>query len=317
MAENSAIPTQRHTPRNITEVPLKTVVRHFERANQGRIKRHLWESPMFHFLPSWQDFRRNQIDFAAKDLDRQIAVGNDSFIRWQALQQAKYVWYCGGGSTQLERCVAGEGTDTTNPKDAAWFQAAAAKVGSAEAGFLSFIEIQAAASALQHQVGAPAWEGMLSGTPKDNEVSKGKYILTGDGLVYDALPYDSFVLATKKDGTDYLNSSFRGPVGDSINFLQEHFPLRYLSSATTLDTQFVAPEIEEVDPTNSSRYEKVPNPPYAGTAAPNTNCDIGIAFVEGYMPFEVFDVGPPPKEFASGSMSMKKYSSLRWNGKFG
>lgn len=308
MAENSAIAAQKHVPRNITEVPLKTQVRHFERTNQGRVKRHLWESPQFHFLPSFRDFRRTQIEFAAKDLDKQIAVGNDNFVRWQALQQCRFAWVC-GAAQPLQQVVYGEATDTSEPKTTAWFQEMAAMVGSDEAGFLTYKQVQAAVSDLKNAVGAPPWEDMKSGTPKENETAKGKYILTGDSLIYDALPYDKYVLDTKSYVTDFLNTAFRGMIGTEVAFLQERYPLRYVAS----DGSFPAPEIEELVAGSTNKYQTIPNPPYAGIASTG-NADIGIAFLEGYQPFESIEVGAPPREFASGAMSMKKYAQLKWNG---
>ena len=309
MAEHSAISKQSHTPKNITETPLKTQVRHFERINQGRVKRHLFESPAIHFLPSWRDFRTNQLDFATKDIDRQIIVANENFLRWQALQQCKWA-YVVGANQPLRRVAFGEATDTTAPKDANFFVAQAQEVGSGDAGFLTFKAIRDAVSALQLQIGAPSWEDMKGGAPKENEVAKGKYILTGDPLIYNALEFDAFVLATKSQTTDFLNSTFRGPIGSNVVFMEERYPLRYIST----DGSFPAPEIEEEDTVNAGRYENTPNPPYVGLAAAGSNADIGIAFLEGYLPFETFDVGPPPAEFSKGSMSAEKYSKLRWNG---
>jgi len=308
-AEPSAISTQKHVPNYLTEAPRVTEVRHFERTNTARTRRHLWQSPLMHFLPSFLDFRTGELDFASSDLTRQIAVGNDQFVRWQALQMCKWV-YVVGKTDPLVRAPYGEATSVSEPKNAAFWMNMAAEVGSDDAGFLTYKQIVTIASIMQNQLGIIPWSG-LPAEPSENSTVKGKYILTGDGLIYDALAYDEHVLSTKSDKIDYINSAFTGQIGPRVAFLQECHPLRYLAT----DGSFPAPEIEEQDPNDTTKYEKVPNPPYAGldTTATN-NANIGIAFMEGHQPFESISVGPPPKEFASGAMSMKKFNQLDWSG---
>ena len=313
ISENSPIRAQKHVPKNITEMPNKTVVRHYERSNTARVKRHLFESPLFHFLPSFRDFRKKQLKFAADDLTKQVAVGYDFFTRWQILQQSPYCYITGNttaGEGPYVPTAAGEATDTTDVKTAAILAALAAKVGP-NTGYLDFRQMCAVRSLARNIVQMPAWEGMPGGAPADNEVLKGKFCLTGEPGLYEAMSFDSHVLNidSKPMTMNLVNSEFSGIISGNIVFKAERYPLLMKADGT-----FPEPEIEkEVTTTVSSytnaakQYETVPNPDYV-------NAPFGWAFFEGYQAYETVDVGPPPAEFAKGSISMKRFNSLNWNG---
>lgn len=310
IAEMPPITKQYHAPRNITEMPLKTVASHFERANTARIKRHLFESPLIHFLPSFRDFRKKQIPYAVKALNKIVGTGADFFYRWQALQQSRRVYVVGGNNggtpnSPLFDVDFGEATDTVTPKATAWFQTMGTKVGNST-GFLDFRQICAVREYARKIIGIPPWEGN-KGIPKENETFKGKYLLLGDAEIYDALSFDQHVLNFKDYARDLLNSEFRGVISGNIAFMEERYPLRFKEDGTLPE-----PEIELNDPTtlptgNTSQHETVPNPEYV-------NAPYGVAFFIGAAPYETIKIGPPPSEFASGAISMGKFRKLNWNG---
>lgn len=297
---------QNHAPRNITESPLKTVVSHFERSNTARIKRHLFESPLLHFLPSFRDFRKGQVGTAVKALNKIVGTGIDSFLRWQILQQSPRIGIVNPtDGVHLVSTVAGEATDTSSPKTAAVLAALADKVGP-NTGFLDFRYMCAFRQLCKDELGFVPWDG-VPGTPKENETMKGKFLLVGEGLLYDALQFDEHVLNFKDYAVNLINSSFRGVIQGNISFMEECFPHRMLADGT-----FPEPELEAADgitqPTGNNRgHETIPNPVYV-------NAPFGIAYFMGYQPYESIKVGPPPSEFAGKSMSMGRYHSLNWNG---
>lgn len=314
IAELPPVTKQFHTPRNITESPLKTVVSHFERGNIGRVKRHLFESPQFHFLPSFRDFRRKQVSFAVKALNKIVACGADAFYRWQVLNQSRRVFIVGstdGNYLQGAGGNVGEATDVSSPKDGAWFASMANKVGAAGAGFLDFRKIIAVRDYASEDMGMVPWDGMPT-IPKENEIMKGKYILLGEAQLYSGLTWDNHILNFKDYAMNLINSEFRGIIGGNIAFLQERYPLRFSLTADGTSVTWPEPELEEAQaealPTgNTSGHETVPNPDYV-------NAQFGIAFLVGYLPYEVIKIGPPPEEFASGNISMGKFHKLNWNG---
>lgn len=303
IAEPSPIVKQSHTPKNITETPNKTVVQQYERNNQTRVKRHNYESPLFHFLPSFRDFRKNLLGFATNDLNKQIGVADDNFVRWQVFNYSPTVYIVGSGLTEV---VNGEATDSASPKTAAVLAALTGSIGSDNNGFLSFQQIVNARQACRDAVGMVPWEGMKA-TPAENEGIKGKYMLTGDAEIYEALSFDAHILNYKEYSRDLINSEFSGIIGGNVAFLAERYPLRMLEDGT-----FPAPEILRETTAGTygpaKTYEVVPNPDYV-------NAPFGWAFMEGHQAYESVKVGPPPSEFAGKSISAGKFNKLDWNGK--
>ncbi len=313
IAELPPVNTQKHTPRNITEVPLKTVATHFERGNSARIKRHLFESPLMHFLPSYRDFRKNQIPFAAKALNKIVGVGADMFYRWQILQQSKRIYVPGAAAVSGDGAPlydvsanAGEATDTSEPKNASFFATYGAKAGNNLDGYLGFRQLVAIRDTCQRDIGMIPWSGVPA-LPKENEIMKGKWILVGEPAIYDGLMFDSHVLNFKELSRDLLNSPFKGMVAGNIAFLEEAFPLFFNETGA-----FPEPELEEnlgttLPSGNTKGHETIPNPAYV-------NAPFGIAFMLGFEPYQTIKIGPPPSEFSSGSISAGKFNKLNWNG---
>lgn len=310
IAENSPIVTQVHRPKNITELPLKTVASTWERTNQSRVKRHNFESPQFNFLPSFRDFRTKQLKFAAEDLSKQIAVGYDFFTRDNVFQNSPFIYIVGNttvGELPLINAPAALPTDTSAIKDTAYIAAQAAKIGSDDNGFLSYRQIQAVASYAKNYLMIPPMDGMQNGAPADNEMSKGKYVLCGGSEIYEGLAFDTHVLNTKPLAMNLLNSSFQGAIGPNIIFREEFYPLRFAENGT-----MPAPEIELLladggySLPNATR-QTVINPAYASAA-------IGVAFLIGYNAYEQIDVGPPPSEFTGAAINGKRFNQLTWNG---
>lgn len=303
LTEPSPVSTQIHAPQNITAQPRKTVVSHFERENEATVKRHLFESPLFHFLPSFQDFRTRQVNFALTDLTRQIGISDDMFVRWQAFNQCPHLYVAGNataGERELIPAPHGEATDdfTTTPKTTAIMNAVVAKIGSAK-GDLSFREICRARAILRHDLNAPPWEGNPA-APKENETIKGKYLLIGDPEIYENLSFDPHILNYKNDKMDLINDEFMGVISGNIAFYAERYPLR-IGANGSMDMQ---PELEKLE---DGQYEVVQGETYK-------NAPFGVACMLGYLPFETLKIGPPPAEFSKQSMSEQKFSSLNWNG---
>jgi len=154
------------------------------------------------------------------------------------------------------------------------------------------------------------WDGVPA-SPGENETMKGKWLLVGESTIYDGLAFDSHVLNFKDYAMNLINSMFRGVISGNISFMEERYPLLFNVDSSG-NVTFPEPEIEEAlgetyPNGNTNGYETVPNPDYVNAA-------YGIAFWMGYQPYETIKVGPPPGEFASGTIKMGKFHSLNWNG---
>ena len=317
VSEYSPKSQQTLKPKFITNTPLKTVASHFERTNVARIYRHKFESPQFHFLPSFRDFRTGQLDFASKDLTRQIAFGYDDFVRWQVLQISPHFYVVGATTPYIQNVPVGppgEG-NLADPKDANFFASIFATIGAK--GYLDFRQMCAVRSYARNVIGMVPYDGPPGTPPSDNSILSGKWVLIGEAQLYEALTFDEHVLNTRDLPRDLLNKEFMGIISGNILFRAEKYPIRMLADGT-----MPAPELEQqygpngtitsgtstvTDPGGAIRIEVVPNDLY--TMAP-----FGIAFWLGDAGYDTIDVGPPPAEFASAKLDTTRISKLTWNG---
>jgi hypothetical protein len=315
-AEPSPIQTNMFFPNNITEQPKKDVFSIRERTDEARVKRHLYESPYFSFLPSFRDFRKNQIGFASKDIVQQIAVRHEQFIRSTVFHRSPFVFISGKATSaandgfdstgELVAAPMGDGNDAgTTAKSTAWLQAAINYIGggggNSDLGALSYNTIRKAKTVLCEDIQAPAWEGM-GNKSVDNKTIAGKWLLITSNEAFEALSFDNTILANRPQLMNLLNDEFSGIIGSHIACRIERFPIRVAADGT-----IPGPQTYEANPAAYNVGETVPNPAY--NAAPYE-----IAFMMGAQPYESITVGAPPKEFASGSMGAEKFNALEWNG---
>lgn len=298
------------TPQNLTAQGNRNVVSNYERNNAGRPKHEYFESFQFNWVPSFADFRTGQINFANEDLTRQIAFFYDDFTRWNVVNYAPNIYVVGNntaGEGPYIPCVAGEPTASSSPKDAAFWAAMGNKVGAGELGYLDFRNICAVRDYAETVAGIIPWNGM-PGKPSENQIQRGKFMLTGESGIYNALAFDTHVLNVKPLAMNLLNSGFTGVISDNINFLQE-----WNGAALRFDTagSFPQPEIEvelaDITYGTTYNYETQPNPSY--TTAP-----YAVALFEGNEPGQDLPVGPPPAPFNQQSISSQKFQKMRWNG---
>lgn len=292
-----------------TTVPNKNVYETLESIEEATLKVHRFESKQFHFLPSFQDFRENQLKWNHDDIIRQIALYNERFIRGFVFYKSPNVFIAGndgsnnnfGTSDLVVGCPVSEPLSTdgligaAGGKNAAWLQGAAAVVGQG----LTLKVVYKASQVLDDDLQAPPFEGTLN-TPRDNELVKGKFVLICGTDAWRQFTWDASVSTLKAISLDLLFDGFKGSLFGTITCKPEKYPLRFKADGT-----FVPPQIIDAI-TNKTR----PNPDY-------TSLDIAVcevAFLCGADAWKAVSVGPPPKEFSSKSMSADKFYSLRWNG---
>lgn len=310
IAEHSPVKRQSFKPRNITEEPLTDVASHYERSNTARPKRHHFESPLFHWLPSFRDFRTKQVSFAQKDLTKQRDVAADLFIRTQAFNHAPHVAVARRTGELVDTSLAsGEATPSNTPKSLSALATLVQSIGFENIGYLDYRQIVAIRSAFRRTIGAQPMDG-YQGKPSDNEVTKGKYLLMGEPELYENMQFDTHLLANRVLTRDLVNSDFKGVIAENILFREECYPHRLAVAADGTISE-PEPEIEQLLPStgygSDARYETVPNPAFVNAA-------IGVAYFIGGDAWEDMAVGAPPSEFSGGKMASGDFGKLNWNG---
>ena len=318
--EPSPIQISEFFPNDITTAPRKETVTVNEFTEDAVLKRHLFETPYFSFLPSFQDFRRDQVPFASKDLNSQITAYNDIFIRTGLFNKAPHAFISGKANTNAgdgfdgaEYVVAPSGDGSQDGlgdgKNTAWLQQAIAYTGNSGAddfvGSLSYKVIRKAKMILANDLQIHPAEGIF-GVSKENETAKGKYLLMAGSDAYEMLSFDPWILANKDDKRDLINDDFMGTIGRSIAVMMERFPIRIAADGTIPVPQLT---VSQADAWNVGMT--VANPDYV-------DAPWEVALLFGYQPAKSLQVGPPPAEFqrakAAGGMSVQKFQSLEWNG---
>jgi hypothetical protein len=300
-------------PNPITALPNKDVFQTQERTEQCNILMHDFFSQNMYFLPSFQDFRTGQVDFQNDDIVRQIGVGNDVFVRTVTFQKSPYV-YCVGNTSANDANVAGfgnieiltapyvpGGTDLTQAnvdlmgKSANYLKAIAALCATSATPGIRLRTIKRMVMTMRDQLGAPFFEGTQN-TPSDNQVIKGKYVMTGDQSIFDNFVFDPDLNSLRDITSSTVEDGFQASPFNQLTFKAERFPLHMDDNGT-----FPVPELV------TATGDVVPNPAY-------TNTRFSWAFLHGADAYKSIKIGPPPKPFAGGDMDPKTFQGMSWNG---
>jgi len=334
-------PVERITfaPNTLDSFPAKDQFTIGERYETAKLGAHRFESSRFRFLSNFESFWRDQLQYAHKDIVRQIALANNVFTRTLMYYQTPDLYICNKGlssNISLGGSVAKRaftGTDVRLVDNGADNVTTALEAGSGatvansagieyrdefckgatnEAGPLTLKDIYKAMLHLQEDVQAPTFERQQN-APKTSEMLKGKYVLICSTEAWSSLLWDAD-LKSGDDGNkrlasanlNLINDGFAGDLWGKITARFDPYPLRFSDNGT-----FLAPQ--SVD---STSHKLVPNSNYTNISATSSDtvASTEVAFLVGADAFKTISVGPPPKEFASKSMSAKKFYSMKWNG---
>ena len=334
-------PVERITfsPNTLDSFPAKDQFTIGERYETAKLGAHRFESSRFRFLSNFESFWRDQLQYAHKDIVRQIALANNVFTRTLMYYQTPDVYICNQdlssnltlGSGVAKRPFTqedvrlvdngGDGITTTSSHGGAstvsnsggeTYRTSFAFGGAEKAGPLTLKDIYKAMLHLQEDVQAPTFERQQN-SPKTSEMLKGKYVLICSTEAWSSLLWDADLKAGD-DGNSRLapanmnlvNDGFAGDLWGKVTARFDPYPLRFTDNGTWLAPQTV----------DATSHKLVPNSNYTAIAADSQNAiaSCEVAFLVGADAFKTIAVGPPPKEFASKSMSAKKFYSMKWNG---
>jgi hypothetical protein len=282
-------------------MPKKDVVQPRETTEQVQLYRHRVESELLHFLPSFEDFMTDHVDFTNKDMVGKIGILQDLFLRTAIFHGAPRVWISGknDGTAELSSAPYWTGYAISEAKDKNFLSVQLPKVGAG----LSLRQIAKIATVAEQDVKIPFYSGGINGDGSDGAGLKGKYGLLTSSEAWYNFQFDDFLLDNRNLNLDIVTSGFTGSLFGRITAKFESRPLRILADGTIVQ----APEAVE----EGAVYNKgdiVVNPDYA--SAP-----FEVAFLIGAEGYKSISVGPPPAPFSSGEMSMSKFRAMDWNGK--
>jgi len=302
-------------PQPITTAPNKDIHQVTESTEQAIVYMHDYESYQFNFIPSFNSFWKNYLQFANKDIVEKIAVSNNQFIETQMLQAATNVYLAGTGIISGAPTAAmNSALNAAGSKTAAWMVATTTPGNNTGVlQNLTLRDIYNATLSLQEDFAAPAFESARN-MPVDNEGLKGKYVIITSTEAWMNFPYDADTNLLKSIQLDLLFNDFKGLLFGTTTVKFTRYPIRYNivdvkdpASGTVLYAAGTPIPPEIFDQTDSKWK---PNPYYTSLVT----APYEIAWCLGADYGKSIKVGPPPKEFSTTNMSNEKFYSLKWNG---
>jgi hypothetical protein len=291
-------------PNAITQLPKKDVIEVRETKEDVQLYRHDFESNVFQFLPSFQDFLTDHVDKHIEEISDKIVTFKDLFYRTAIFHGSPYVWVCSPNDGQIELRSAPIWTSPTitRAKTTAWLQQTISKVG----GTLTLENIKKLGTVMWTDLGVKPFSGNFSPDGTDGKGLKHKYCLITSSEVWDSFTDpDSFLLRNRKLDLDIVTGPFTGNLFDRFTTMFERYEMRIAADGT-----IPAPETVEEGANAHDLGDTVPNPAYV-------NAPFAVAFAVGNEAWKAVTVGPPPSKFADGgsSMTMKEFNGMDWNGK--
>ena len=341
-------PVERITfaPNVLAAFPAKDQFSIGERYETAKLGAHRFESSRFRFLSNFESFWRDQLQYAHKDIIRQISLANNIFVRTLMYYQSPDVYVCGSApagqltsqmtlptnvdkrqfSSDDIRLVNNGADEVTTAIDVGGGATVANSGGieyrdefcfgaTNDAEALTLKDLYKAMLVLQEDVQAPTFERQQN-APRTSEMLKGKYVLICSTEAWSSLLWDTNLRTGTGTGAatqlapanmDLIKDGFAGDLWGKITARFDPYPLRFSDNGTFIAPQTIA---------DATTHKVTPNTNYTSISATSSDT-IGsneVAFLVGADAFKTINIGPPPREFASKNMSAKKFYSMKWNG---
>lgn len=292
-------------PQPITSLPRKDVIEVRENTEDTQLYRHDFESNVFQFLPSFQDFLTNHVDFHADDIAEKLTVFKDLFYRTAIFHASPYIYICGpnDGATEVRSAPYWTSPTIALSKTQAYLQSIIAKT----TGTLSLENVKKLGTVLGTDLQVTPFSGSQLPDGTNGEALKQKYCLVTSSEVWDAFTdTGSYLLNNKALDLDIVTDGFYGSLFGRFTTKFERYEMRIAADGT-----IPAPETVEENGNAYDEGDTVPNPSYV-------QAPWGVAFAVGGEAYKAIQVGPPPSKFSgSYSMNMTQFNGMDWSGKVG
>jgi len=292
-------------PNPITQLPKKDVIEVRETREDVQLYRHDFESQVFQFLPSFQDFLTDHVDAHIEQITEKILAFKDLFYRTAIFHGAPFVWIASpnDGGAELRAAPIWTSPTISLAKNQGWLQANIAK-----AGPLTLENIKKMGTVFHTDLGMVPWSGKVLPDGTDGSALAQKYCLVCGTEVWHGFTNETtgaFLLQNRKLDLDIVTAGFRGSLFGLFTSRHERFEMRIAADGT-----IPAPETIEENPNAHDFGDTVPNPAWV-------NAPYGVAFGVGNDSWKAVTIGPPPKYFGDGgaNMTMKEFNGMDWNGK--
>lgn len=280
----------------------KDVVQFRERTTPAYLFHHKFESPVFQWLPSFQDFIKKKV---TKNVDYVMKWQEDfanQFYRGVMFHQSPAVFYPDSASGEVDdTCPIGYGSaDGSTGKSDAYLAAALANIGSP--GNLSIRALFAALGYMEEDAKAVPYQ---AGSASDDNILNDKFLCMCSTEAYGNFINDPYTREMRPLATNYINEGFKGDLWGRITFSLHSDAIRVLRAGDG-SISFPAPDIIQENPDAPNFGQTIRNPDYRAA-------QYELAFLVGAEAYDIINPGPPPADFAASGPD--RISSLKWNGR--
>lgn len=290
-------------PNQITQLPKKDVIEVRETKEDVSLYRHDFESNVFQFLPSFQDFLTDHVDAHSDQIDEKIVAFKDLFYRTAIFHGAPYIWVCSpnDGLKELRSAPIWNSPTIALSKNAAYLQTIIAKIG----GTLTLENLKKLGTAMYTDLGVVPYSGSVLPDSTNGEGLRQKYCCVMGTEVWDGFTDENtYLTRNRKIDLDIVTDGFTGSLFGKWTTKHERYEMRIAADGT-----IPAPETVEEGDNAHDKGDTVPNPTYV-------DAPFAVAFGVGADAYKAVQVGAPPKYFADSSgMTMKQFNGMDWNGK--
>ena len=282
-------------PELLADVPTTDINFTRERTFDVQLYRHRFQTREFWFLPEFQDFFQHA-EHEFEDLQRQITLYEDAFIRTRVFHHSPYVYICGVGLVSAPTGIPNKAG--TAGKTDAWL----AQQLEGPVTPLTMSEIFKIGSIVENQLGMTPYKG--TGMPKENSGLDVRYKMLMDNEAFYNLTGDPWLKEQRPLAMNIVNQTFTGSVFGLVDVDFERYPLRLKYAANVVTRP--APEIVSEAAQLEEKYRTRPNPDYS------VESQYSVHFWMGGESYKPIDSGPPPSLFAR---KIQDAAAMNWNGK--
>lgn len=287
-------------PNLVSQLAKKDINQIRELTFTGQIRHQKFETPIFNFLPSFQDFMKDHVESHISDLEEKKIIFEECFYRGFIFHQAPAIFIAGKNGSKLIDAPQGNGNSAgTDGKTTAFLAAQVPHIGeNGTPGNLSLMDLNLLCSVAETDLRVPPYSG--GGQPKDDNTPNDLFRVVCSTEAWNQFPFDPFLKDNRALDLNIVTDGLHGKFFGRFTCQFEDTPLRMNDDGT-----FPQPEIIQENPAAYNYGESIPNPAYA--QAKNE-----VGFFMGPEGYKAIEVGPPPKAFANGEMP-KGFGSMFWN----
>lgn len=286
-------------PRPISMVPLTDVMNVRETTVEAQVRAHRFESPIFNFYPSFNDFM-DHIDDNGKDIMEKVERFNELFLRGNMFHMSPWMFVCNAdGSLTKINAPYWSGSGVFDP--ATQGKTPAFLAANLPSGTLSISALEQALTIAETDLGVPFFKG--SDLPKDDQPLDGKFLIINSSEKWNQWIFDPYVKANRPIDMDIIHDGYRGSFFGRATTKLEFNPIRYTAAGV-----FKQPEVR-ADDAEYDAGETLPNPDYTDPAV----SPYEIGWICGKNGYESIEVGAPPSQFTGNTFP--NAPKMDWSGK--